>query len=121
MKGEVVVFKYPNDPSQRYIKRIIGLPGETIEIENGKVIIFNENGSQILNESNYLPPGLQTIGDIRVSLDKDEYFVLGDNRASSSDSRRWGPLPRENIIGRVFLRAWPFTTITKFEVPTYQL
>jgi len=121
MKGEVVVFKYPNDPSQRYIKRIIGLPGETIEIENGKVIIFNENGSQILNELNYLPPGLQTIGDIRVSLDKDEYFVLGDNRASSSDSRRWGPLPRENIIGRVFLRAWPFTTITKFEVPTYQL
>jgi len=121
LRGEVVVFKYPNDPSQRYIKRIIGLPGETIEIENGKVIIFNENESQILNESNYLSPGLQTIGDIQVSLDKDEYFVLGDNRASSSDSRRWGPLPRENIIGRVFLRAWPLTTITKFEVPTYQL
>jgi len=118
-RGEVVVFKYPQNPSQRYIKRIVGLPGETVEIEDGKVIIFNQVGSQILDESDYLPASCQTPGDARVSLNEDEYFVLGDNRASSADSRSWGPLPKENIIGRVLFRAWPFTTLAKFEAPAY--
>jgi signal peptidase I len=119
LRGEVVVFKYPQNPSQRYIKRIIGLPGETVVIEDGKVVIFNENGTQILNETGYLPPFTLTPGDIRVTLTGDEYFVLGDNRISSSDSRRWGPLPREDIIGRVLFRAWPFVALAKFEVPVY--
>ena len=118
-RGEVVVFKYPQNPSQRYIKRIVGLPGETVEIEDGKVIIFNQVGSQILDESDYLPASCRTPGDARVSLNEDEYFVLGDNRASSADSRSWGPLPKENIIGRVLFRAWPFTTLAKFEAPAY--
>ena len=119
LRGEVLVFKYPQNPSQRYIKRIIGLPGETITIEDGKVIIFNENGTQILNETGYLPLFTLTPGDIRVTLTGDEYFVLGDNRISSSDSRRWGPLPREDIIGRVLFRAWPFVALAKFEAPVY--
>ena len=119
-RGEVVVFKYPQNPSQRYIKRIVGLPGETVEIEAGSVIIFNWEGSQILDESDYLPASIQTPGDIRLSLDEDEYFVLGDNRVSSADSRRWGPLPKENIVGRVLFRAWPFTALAKFEVPSYE-
>jgi len=119
-RGEVIVFKYPQNPSQRYIKRIIGLPGETIEIEDGKVIIYQKNfGAQVLDESSYLPPYLETPGDTRVSLDENEYFVLGDNRVSSSDSRRWGPLPREDIVGRVFFRAWPFAALAKIEVPSY--
>lgn len=118
-RGEVVVFKYPQNPSQRYIKRIVGLPGETVEIEDGKVIIFNQVGSQILDESDYLPASCQTPGDVRVSLNEDEYFVLGDNRVSSADSRSWGPLPKENIIGRVLFRAWPFTALAKFEAPAY--
>lgn len=118
-RGEVVVFKYPQNPSLRYIKRVIGLPGETIEIEDGKVIIFNQTGSQVLNESDYLPSYTITPGDLRLTLAKDEYFVLGDNRISSFDSRRWGPVPRENIIGRVFLRAWPFTAFAKIEAPAY--
>jgi len=118
-RGEVIVFKYPNDPSQRYIKRIVGLPEETIEIEDGKVIIYSDRGAQILNESDYLPPYITTPGDIRVTLSGDEYFVLGDNRISSSDSRRWGPLSREGIVGRVFFRAWPFTALAKFEIPVY--
>ena len=118
-RGEVVVFKYPSNPSQRYIKRIVGLPEETIEIEDGKVIIFSQAGSQILNESDYLSPFVQTAGDIRITLTGDEYFVLGDNRVSSSDSRRWGPLSREDIVGRVFFRAWPFTALAKFETPVY--
>jgi len=119
-RGEAVVFKYPGNLSQRYIKRIIGLPGETIEIEDGKVIIFSEEGSQILDESDYLFPSVSTPGDIRITLAGDEYFVLGDNRVSSSDSRRWGPLPREDIVGRVFFRAWPFAAFAKIEVPIYE-
>ncbi|MDI6591704.1 MAG: signal peptidase I [Patescibacteria group bacterium] len=118
-RGEVVVFKYPQNPSQRFIKRIVGLPGETIEIEGGKVIIYQNSRALILDESSYLPPSLKTPGDIRISLGKDEYFVLGDNRFSSFDSRRWGPLPRENIIGRVFLRLWPFSALAKIEAPAY--
>ena len=119
-RGEVVVFKYPQNPSQRYIKRIVGLPGETIAIEAGSVIIFNWEGSQILDESDYLSSAILTPGDVRVSLDEDEYFVLGDNRAVSSDSRRWGSLGRENIVGRVLFRAWPFTALAKFEAPNYE-
>jgi len=118
-RGEVVVFKYPQNPSQCYIKRIIGLPGETIEIGDGKVVIFSEKDSQILDESDYLPPGVFTPGEILVSLAENEYFVLGDNRISSADSRRWGPLPKEDIIGRVFLRAWPFVAFAKIKAPAY--
>jgi len=118
-RGEVVVFKYPGNPSQRYIKRIIGLPGEAVKIKEGRVMIFNEQGEQVLNESDYLSPSISTPGEVQISLAENEYFVLGDNRFSSADSRRWGPLPKENIIGRVFLRAWPFAVLAKFEAPIY--
>ena len=114
-RGEVVVFRYPRNVSQRFIKRIIGLPGEKIEIEAGVVMV---NG-KILDESEYFPSGVQTLGNIQISLDENEYFVLGDNRISSFDSRQWGTLPRKNIIGRVYFRAWPITDLTKFEVPSY--
>lgn len=118
-RGEVVVFKSPQNLSQRYIKRIIGLPGETVEIEDGKIIIFNQDGSKILNETEYLSPQTKTPGNLRISLKANEYFVLGDNRWASFDSRNWGPLPKKNIIGRVYLRAWPFAALTKFEAPKY--
>ena len=119
-RGEVIVFKYPNDPSQRYIKRIIGLPGETIEIAEGKVIIYsNQEGGKVLDESNYLSPSVFTSGDLRLTLSGNEYFVMGDNRGESADSRRWGALPGENIIGRALIRAWPFTAFAKIETPTY--
>jgi len=119
-RGEVVVFKYPNDISQRYIKRIIGLPGETVAVENGKVEIFNKEGDKVLNESEYLSSYVFTPGSVRVTLGENEYFVLGDNRPSSSDSRRWGTLPREDIIGRVFLRAFPFASLAKIKIPIYE-
>jgi len=118
-RGEVVVFKYPYDTSQRYIKRIIGLPGETVEVGNGVVAVYNEEGGQVLAESNYLYPYVNTPGEARVTLGDDEYFVMGDNRPASSDSRRWGPLSKEYIVGRVFLRAWPFTALAKIETPVY--
>jgi signal peptidase I len=114
-RGEVVVFHYPKNLSQRFIKRIIGLPGEKIEIKEGQVLV---NG-KIFDESAYLPPGLQTPGNIQISLGENEYFVLGDNRLFSFDSRQWGVLPRKDIIGRVYFRAWPITNLTKFEAPQY--
>jgi signal peptidase I len=116
-RGEVVVFKYPQDTSQRYIKRIIGLPGEIVEIKDGKIFISGKP----LEETNYLPPNFFTpdFGFMRITLGENEYFVLGDNRLHSSDSRRWGTVPREDIIGRVFVRAWPFSALAKAEIPNY--
>ncbi len=112
-RGEVVVFNFPGNPSQRYIKRVIGLPGERIEIKDGKIAIYQPGALTpvFLDESNYLPyQGLET-REIVLTLGPEEYFVLGDNRAFSSDSRAWGPLPRKNIIGRVLFRLWPIPTL----------
>jgi len=119
-RGEIVVFRYPQNFSQRYIKRIIGLPEETIEIKDGKIIIYQRDGqSWILNESSYLSDFIFTSGDIKITLAENEYFVLGDNRYFSADSRKFGPFSKKDIIGRVFLRVWPFTIFTKIEVSSY--
>lgn len=116
-RGEVIVFKYPGNPRLRFIKRIIGLPGEDIKIENGQILI---NG-KILDESNYLSKETITDGFFRIKLKENEYFVLGDNRMASSDSRRWGPLPKNNIVGRALFRAWPFSALAKIEAPNYSI
>jgi signal peptidase I len=118
-RGEVVVFRYPYNRSQTYIKRIIGLPGEMIEIQDNKVIIYSEGKAEVLDETVYLSPDIQTTGEIRIRLDENEYFVLGDNRAVSSDSRKWGPLKKGDIIGKVSIRAWPLTALAKVEAPVY--
>ena len=81
-------------------------------------MIYKEGQLQVLNESSYLSD-LSTGGDLRITLGEDEYFVLGDNRPFSFDSRRFGILPEENIIGRVVFRAWPFVAMAKFETPSY--
>ena len=118
-RGEVIVFKSPQDPSQRFIKRIIGLPGETVEIKDGKITIYKQGQTQILDESEYLLSDLTTSGDLFVNLGEKEYFVLGDNRDFSFDSRRFGSLSKDKIIGRVVFRAWPFADLSKIGVPTY--
>jgi signal peptidase I len=118
-RGDVIVFKFPNDPSQRYIKRIIGLPGESIEIENGEVRIFKGAEQFILNESEYLV-GNTTTGSGKITLQTDEYFVLGDNRRYSSDSRSWGVLPQNNIIGRALIRIFPISAFAKVGAPAYE-
>lgn len=117
-RGDVIIFRFPNDPSQFFIKRIIGLPSEKIVIENSEVIITNQQEPTgfILNES-YLVE--TTPGNLEIKLDPNEYFVLGDNRDSSSDSRRWGALPRHLIVGRVWLRAWPIARAQAIETPSY--
>jgi len=120
-RGEVIIFRYPPEPSQFYIKRIIGLPGETIEISDNRVKIYNSEHSLgfVLDETDYLSPAIAISGDLKQKLGPDEFFVMGDNRQASFDSRRWGPLPRKNIIGRAWLRAWPFQSARFFEAPTY--
>ena len=117
-RGDVIVFNYPNDPSERYIKRIIGLPGETLEIINGKIYIIENGDYKELNESSYLP-SIYTSGNMEVTLGDNEYFVLGDNRPASSDSRRWGNLEKGYIIGKVWFRAWPLDSLTKISRPIY--
>lgn len=108
VRGEVVVFRFPEDRSQFFIKRVIGLPGETVEIKDDKVVIYNAKNPQGFGlPENYLDQGQHTMGNTRLKLDPNEYFVMGDNRLRSSDSRRWGPLNESLITGRVFFRAWP--------------
>ena len=105
-RGDVVVFRYPGNPSIFYIKRVIGLPGETISINRGVVEIATENGEKLALAEPYIVNEDATYTKI-VSLREDEYFVMGDNRPNSSDSRVWGALPRKNITGRVDLRLLP--------------
>ncbi|KKR21065.1 MAG: Signal peptidase I [Candidatus Moranbacteria bacterium GW2011_GWA2_39_41] len=115
-RQEVIVFRYPKNPTQFFIKRTIGLPGEKIEIKDGKVMIFNDEHPDgfILDESAYIPSNIRTTGDLVIKLKSDEYFVMGDNRAFSSDSRSWGPLSEANIIGKALFRAWPLDKILVF-------
>jgi signal peptidase I len=118
-RGEVIVFKYPYDETQRYIKRIIGLPGETVEIRDGQVTIETKSGKLTLTESAYLASDITTAGNLRITLGSEEYFVLGDNRPVSSDSRRWGVVHKSEIIGKVYFRAWPFDDFEKIGTPNY--
>jgi signal peptidase I len=117
-RGEVIVFRFPLNPSQRFIKRIVGLPGETVEIKEGKVIIKSGDKVQTLNEK-YLPSINFNGREYNFTLKENEYFVLGDNRNFSYDSRYFGPLNKKFIIGRVILRLWPIKNISKIEVPAY--
>lgn len=105
-RGDVIVFRYPGNPSIFYIKRIIGLPGETVSINHGIVTILNPDGEKLRLSEPYIVNEDATYTK-NVSLSPEEYFVMGDNRPNSSDSRVWGPLPKKDIIGRVDLRLLP--------------
>ncbi len=121
-RGEIIVFRYPNDPSQFFIKRVIGLPGETVQFDNGKIIIKNsEHPKGFVLDETYLPAGLLTTSGKEVTLEHDKFFLLGDNRGSSLDSRYFGPLARSYMIGRVWVRGWPLDRVARFLPPTYQI
>ena len=105
-RGDVVVFRYPGNPSIFYIKRVIGLPGETVSINRGSVTISSTKGESFALNEPYIVNEDATYTK-SISLNDEEYFVMGDNRPNSSDSRIWGILPRKNITGRVDMRLLP--------------
>jgi signal peptidase I len=102
-RGDVIVFRMPGEPDRVLIKRIIGLPGDRLEISEGHVYI----GDEILEEP-YINEQ-SNVAHSSVEVPMGYYFVMGDNRGSSSDSRNWGPVPRENIIGKAWLCYWPLS------------
>jgi signal peptidase I len=112
-RGDVIVFRYPAKPSIFYIKRVIGLPGETVSIDHGVVTITTVAGKKLSLAEPYIQREDATYTK-SVTLLPDEYFVMGDNRPNSSDSRVWGPLPEKDIIGRVDLRLLPIQEVGFF-------
>ncbi len=119
-RGDVIVFRYPPDPTQFFIKRIIGLPGETVITRGSQITIVNTGNPNglILDESSYLQ-NVPPLGDETYTVKDNEYFVMGDNRTASFDSRRWGDVPAANITGRVWLRAWPTNKLGAIKTPVY--
>ncbi len=119
-RGDVIVFKYPHNPDINYVKRIIGLPGETVRVFESQVFI---NGNKLTE--NYLSQGEKTVvsqspdSPYEVALTDNQFFVLGDNRQHSSDSRDWGPLERNNIIGKSTLVLYPSQNLSAVASPRY--
>ena len=103
--GEIIVFHFPREPKRDFVKRVIGLPGDAVEIVDGKVkvngAIYHEPYLNATFSDNMAP----------VTLQDREYFVMGDNRSHSNDSRNWGPVPEENVVGKVWLIYWPFSEV----------
>lgn len=120
-RGDVVIFRYPNNPSEYFIKRVIGLPGESVEIRDNKITVYNNEHLEgfALDESTYLKGDVMTTGDVFQQLGPTQYYMLGDNRPASSDSRTWGVLEKRFIIGKAWIRAWPFNNAAVFEGTEY--
>lgn len=105
-RGDIVFFDSPKDSSAILFKRIIGLPGEKVEIKDSKISIYNAEKPEgfVLDESSYVPSSVPTEGEISQQLGEEEYYVLGDNRSVGSDSRSWGVLAQKNIIGKFWIK-----------------
>jgi len=118
-RGEVVVFKYPENQKEFFLKRIIALPGERVKISEGKITIYNDQHPEgVVLDEPYLPSDLLTSGERSfVPLTANQYFVMGDNRPNSYDSRRFGAVDKSLLVGRVFLRGWPFNRAEIFNEP----
>ncbi len=117
-RGQVVIFHPPQSPATYYIKRIIGLPGETVELKDGKIYIYNQDFPQgkSLDEAVYLTNS--AVNELtKITLQDDQYYLIGDNRNNSLDSRRLGPINLKNIKGKAWLRAFPFSNFTIFNQP----
>lgn len=110
-RGDVIIFRYPKDPSKFFIKRVIGVPGDTIKIEDAQVTIINEEHPDgVVLDEPYVR-SMEPAPVFEEELGDREYFVMGDNRDQSSDSRSWGVLQEERIVGRAYLRLFPPQTM----------
>ncbi|MBT3419101.1 MAG: signal peptidase I [Candidatus Magasanikbacteria bacterium] len=120
-RGDVIVFVSPINPDEFYLKRVIGLPGEVVRVTDGKVFVSSADSPEWteLHES-YLV-NVKTTGSTRVTLEPGEFFVLGDNRNASLDSRRFGAIKREAIVGKTWFRGLPLHRISFFDTPEYGL
>jgi len=121
IRGEPVVFRAPlHLQKDYYLKRLIALPGERVHVENNRVIVYNDvHPKGMVVKEEYLVE--DTPGAVSYTLGPNQYFVLGDNRDASFDSRRFGPIGREAIVGRTWVRGWPLNRLDVFEVPEYNL
>lgn len=121
-RGDITVIKSKIVAKEYLIKRVIGLPEEKIEINSGEVKIFNKDNPEgkVLQEE-YLAEGVSTNGNYIITLQRDEYYVMGDNRPSSLDSRSFGAIKRDEIVGRAWLRAWPLQKMRHFSSPEYNI
>ena len=110
-RGEIVIFRFPRDPSRDFVKRVVGVPGDTVEIRQGRLLVNGVERPEpyVVNrdETSMRP----------VAVPPDSFFVLGDNRRASSDSREWGPVPAENLIGRAWVTYWPFDRLSALGSP----
>lgn len=120
LRGDVVIFKYPKDPKEYFIKRVIGIPGDRVAIRDNKVFIHPMNSEEAIRlEEDYLDPDEVTTKNIDITLKTGEYFVMGDNRSHSLDSRVFGTVSEDLIIGKVWFRGWPFSRWGVIETPMY--
>ncbi len=110
-RGDVIIFRYPRDPSKFFIKRVIGLPGDKITIEGNVVKVTNEQFPDGLTLGESYVKSMEPTTNLEETLGEREYFVMGDNRDQSSDSRVWGVLQEENIVGRALVRLFPVTEV----------
>lgn len=110
-RGQIIVFKNPREESQDFIKRIIAVPGDTVKVQDGHIFVGNKMLDEPYLDSSIITlPGSFLREDQEILVPPDRYIVIGDNRMASSDSREWGFITKEEIIGKTFLRYWPLTT-----------
>jgi signal peptidase I len=119
-RGEVIIFRYPGDEKEFFIKRVIGLPHETLTIADNQITITTVSGEVITLAEPYLTESTRTFGEKTVVIEDGEYFVMGDNRSNSFDSRSWGTLKKKEIVGVARLRLFPFSQIGALHAPEYK-
>lgn len=125
-RGDIVVIIPPNAPTKHFVKRIIGLPGESLEFVNGDIIVYNEeHPSGVKLDESYLSSDISSIyfgeGNKKIDIPERNYFVMGDNRSHSQDSRSFGPVNRQNIVGKTEAIIYPLNTIRVVHDPDYTI
>ncbi|MEI6832175.1 MAG: signal peptidase I [Candidatus Omnitrophota bacterium] len=115
-RGDVIVFIYPEEKKKDFIKRLVGLPGETVEIKGGSIYINDKPAPEpVFNQIYYYNRGDFGAEGQKITIPKDNYFVLGDNSASSKDSRYWGFVPKANLLGKALIIYWPLNRIRQIK------